>query len=85
MSKVQQHFTHRLANIADIPDIIRLMQLSIAENMRAFLTTAEIEAAQETMGVDRSLINDGTYFLIESRHSNAIVMVGCGGWGKRRT
>ena len=85
MNKVQQHFTHRLANIADIPDIIRLMQLSIAENMRAFLTTAEIEAAQETMGVDRSLINDGTYFLIESRHSNAIVMVGCGGWGKRRT
>jgi GNAT superfamily N-acetyltransferase len=78
-------FTHRVAQVADIPNIIKLMQLSIAENMKAFLTTAEIEAAQETMGVDRSLINDATYFLIETRHRDTTVMVGCGGWGKRKT
>ncbi|MFT4721378.1 MAG: hypothetical protein ACI9SB_002555 [Candidatus Azotimanducaceae bacterium] len=41
----KQQFTHRVAQITDIPCIIKLMQLSIAENMKAFLTTAEIEAA----------------------------------------
>jgi GNAT superfamily N-acetyltransferase len=81
----KQQFTHRVAQITDIPSIINLMQLSIAENMKAFLTTAEIEAAKETMGVDRSLIEDGTYFLIEAKHQDIARLVGCGGWGKRRT
>jgi GNAT superfamily N-acetyltransferase len=81
----KQRFTHRVAQITDIPCIIDLMQLSIAENMKAFLTTAEIEAAKETMGVDRSLIEDATYFLIEAKHQDTTTLVGCGGWGKRRT
>jgi GNAT superfamily N-acetyltransferase len=85
MSQIQRQYTHRMAKVVDIPDVIKLMQLSIAENMKAFLTTAEIQAAQETMGVDRSLIDDGTYFLIETLHLNNTTMVGCGGWGKRRT
>lgn len=32
-------------------------------------------------GVDRELIRDGTYFVVE--HQQALV--GCGGWSKRRT
>jgi GNAT superfamily N-acetyltransferase len=31
------------------------------------------------------LIEDGTYFLIETTHRSETVLVGCGGWGKRRT
>ena len=75
--------THRIASLKDIPAIIELMRLAIAENMKAFLSKAEIEAAQETMGVDRSLINDGTYFIIETVYES--VIIGCGGWGKRKT
>ncbi len=70
---------------ADVPAIVKLMQLSILENMKSFLSTEEIEAAQETMGVDWTLIEDGTYFVIEDIRNDGSVMAGCGGWGKRRT
>jgi len=77
--------THRLALSADVPEIVELMQLSILENMKPFLSAAEIEAAQETMGVDWTLIEDETYFVIETVQNNESLLVGCGGWGKRRT
>jgi len=77
--------THRVATMEDIPGIMALMGAAIAENMKSFLSAAEIEAAQETMGVDRSLVNDGTYFVIETVHQGETVMIGCGGWGKRKT
>lgn len=77
-------FRSRIATEDDIPAIIDLMRAAIAENMKAFLSEAEIAAAQETMGVDRSLIADRTYFVIET-DEDAPVMVACGGWGKRRT
>jgi ribosomal protein S18 acetylase RimI-like enzyme len=85
--------THRIATRADIPAIIELMGLAIRENMKSFLSAAEIQAAQETMGVDQSLIADGTYFVIETMvpatHNSAgepvTRLIGCGGWGKRRT
>ena len=78
-------FTQRLATSADVPEIAELMRVSILENMKSFLSLAEIEAAQETMGVDLSLIKDQTYFIIETIQCAQRVMVGCGGWGKRRT
>jgi GNAT superfamily N-acetyltransferase len=78
-------FTHRIAGPADEPAIVALMQASIAENMRAFLSDEEIESARESMGVDHTLIEDGTYFVIETVVGGETVMVGCGGWGKRRT
>ena len=53
--------------------------------MKPFLSPAEIEAAKETMGVDASLIRDQTYFLIESALDGHTTLVGCGGWGKRKT
>ena len=68
-----------------MPAIIELMRLSIEENMKAYLSPKEIEAAKETMGVDQTLIDDGTYFLIEAEVDGEVVLVGCGGWGKRRT
>ena len=61
------------------------MGLAIAGNMSAFLSAAEVEAARETMGVDMTLIEDQTYFLIETLHEGAQTLVGCGGWGRRRT
>jgi GNAT superfamily N-acetyltransferase len=77
--------THRLAAPADVPEIIELMRVSILENMKSFLSSSEIEAAQETMGVDRTLIEDETYFLVEILRDDQRILVGCGGWGKRKT
>ena len=77
--------THRLARAADVPAIKKLMQLSIAENMKAFLSPQEVVAAQETMGVDNSLVQDETYYLVEAIQNGESILVGCGGWGKRKT
>lgn len=77
--------THRIATQSDAPAIIELMRVSIAENMKSFLSAAEIIAAQETMGVDGTLLEDKTYFVIETIKNNKKIMVGCGGWGKRKT
>lgn len=77
--------SHRLAQENDIPAIRDLMAASIAENMKAFLSATEIEAAKETMGVDQTLIEDQTYFVVEAEHEGKTIMVGCGGWGKRKT
>ena len=78
-------FTHRIATSTDVPAIIDLMAAAIEENMKPFLSPAEIEAAKETMGVDASLIRDRTYFLVESVVDGQTVLTGCGGWGKRKT
>lgn len=78
-------FTHRLATYQDEAEIVNLMQLSIEENMKAFLSPEEIIAAKETMGVDHTLLDDKTYFVIETQTQGNTIMVGCGGWGKRRT
>lgn len=53
--------------------------------MQEFLTAAEIEAAKESMGVDLTLIEDRTYFVVETVQCGRSILVGCGGWGKRKT
>ncbi len=78
-------FSHRLATQDDVSAILEVMKASISQNMREFLSDAEIIAAQETMGLDSTLIDDKTYFVIETMNPGGKVMVGCGGWGKRRT
>jgi GNAT superfamily N-acetyltransferase len=83
--KKRFEFTHRIAGEADVDSIIQLMRASIEVNMKSFLSTEEIEAAKETMGVDSSLIADQTYFVIETLVDGKVVLVGCGGWGKRKT
>jgi len=72
----------RLAEAADIPAIERLIPLSVRVLQAATYTPAQIEAALGTVfGVDRRLIEDGTYFLAEVGGE----VVGCGGWSRRRT
>lgn len=45
-------------------------------------TSAQIEGALGgAFGVDTQLVRDGTYFVVE----HAGTLVGCGGWGRRRT
>lgn len=79
------NITHRLATLDDEAEIIALMQASIEHNMKPFLTPEEIIAAKESMGVDHTLLADNTYFVIETVKNDKTIMIGCGGWGKRKT
>jgi len=78
-------FTHRLATEADVRAIEDLMKAAIAENMKDFLTGEEISATQESMGLDTTLISDRTYFVVETVQDGTALIVGCGGWSRRRT
>jgi GNAT superfamily N-acetyltransferase len=74
--------TLRLAGHADIPALSVLMAAAIGELQKGFLTEAQIAASRATMGLDRQLIEDGTYFVVEDATGRP---VGCGGWSRRNT
>ncbi|MDA0819948.1 MAG: GNAT family N-acetyltransferase [Proteobacteria bacterium] len=71
----------RFATAADAAEIKALMDLSIAELQRGFLTPEQIESSRAGMGLDLQLIDDGTYFCVEDNGE----LVGCGGWSRRAT
>lgn len=73
--------THRLAALADLGVLRRLMDASISELQRPFLDPMQIESSRTIMGLDTQLVEDGTYFLVESDGQVA----GCGGWSRRAT
>jgi GNAT superfamily N-acetyltransferase len=74
-------FTSRLAVTADMPALRALMDAAIAELQRGFLDDAEIESSRAIMGIDTQLVDDGTYFVVESDGD----LAGCGGWSRRAT
>jgi GNAT superfamily N-acetyltransferase len=57
------------------------MAAAIAELQRGHLTAEQIAASHAIMGLDRQLIADGTYFVVEAEGRIA----GCGGWSRRAT
>lgn len=71
----------RLATDADSDAIAALMRLAIEHLQRPFLTPEQVEASKAGMGLDRQLIEDGTYFCVEDGGD----LVGCGGWSRRAT
>ncbi|MBP7705168.1 MAG: GNAT family N-acetyltransferase [Caulobacter sp.] len=73
--------THRLAAEADIPALTALMDAAIGELQKGFLDDAQIAASRMIMGLDRQLIADGTYFVVEEHG----VLAGSGGWSRRNT
>lgn len=74
-------FTHRLATQADVPALKEVMEAAIAELQRGFLDDAQVASSRAIMGIDTTLIDDGTYFIVESHGEVA----GCGGWSRRDT
>lgn len=74
-------FTHRIATQEDIPALTAIMNVSIGELQKGFLTAAQITSSRTVMGIDTQLIEDGTYFVVEEDHQIA----GCGGWSRRAT
>ena len=73
--------TSRLAGPDDLLALEAVMTASIAELQRGFLTPAQIDASRVIMGLDRQLVGDGTYFIVEV----AGRIAGCGGWSRRAT
>ena len=72
----------RKATMEDRDAIQQLIADSARRLSREHYTDLEIETAIETVfGVDTSLIEDGTYFVVEIDGQ----LAGCGGWSKRKT
>lgn len=72
----------RKANMSEREAIKALIAESARHLSRSHYSDEQIEAAIVTVfGVDTDLIEDGTYFVAEESG----VLVGCGGWSKRKT
>ena len=76
------NWSPRPATVADIPVLEVLIPLSVRSLQAAHYSSAQMDAALgPVFGVDRQLIRDGTYFVVE----DAGRIAGCGGWSKRKT
>jgi GNAT superfamily N-acetyltransferase len=72
----------RLATPTDLPALCELIPLSVRGLSRGFYSDAQIESAiRHVFGPDTQLIADRTYFVTKIGD----VLVGCGGWSRRRT
>lgn len=81
MSLSADQFALRLARESDIPTLEALIELSVNESLSRYYTPAQLKVALgPVFGVDRQLIRDGTYFVIEAHG----IVLACGGWSKRR-
>lgn len=74
-------FIHRLATRNDVDALMALMSVAIGELQKPFLSDAQIASSRTIMGLDKQLIDDGTYFVVEL----AGRIAGCGGWSRRAT
>jgi GNAT superfamily N-acetyltransferase len=81
-----ERFKLRKAQPADIPALHELIALSVHGLMTAVYAPSQVQSALGTwLGVDSQLVSDGTYFIVEAEQGGATVIVGCGGWSKRKT
>jgi GNAT superfamily N-acetyltransferase len=78
---LDSRFTWRRAEPDDAPQLERLITLAIARLLAPYLKPEEVTASCAIMGLDRQLIDDGTYLVVE--HEDRIV--GSGGWSARAT
>lgn len=85
MQKVRENdirWRPRLAKAEDIPSLEGLIPLSAKILQVPYYSAEQIEAAfGPVFGVDRQLIQDGTYFVVEVEGR----IVGCGGWSRRKS
>jgi len=81
-TRIPMSWTPRLAREDDIPALEELIPLSVRTLQAPYYSQGQMEAALgPVFAVDRHLIRDATYFVVE--HDGQIV--GCGGWSKRRS
>jgi GNAT superfamily N-acetyltransferase len=73
--------THRLATPADLVELAPLVTAAIDQLQAGVLSPEQVAASRSIMGIDSRLIDDGTYFVVETSDRIA----GCGGWSRRAT
>ena len=78
---MKETLSHRLATRDDLEALKALMDAAIGELQKPFLDESQIASSRAIMGLDTQLIDDGTYFVIESNGQ----LAGCGGWSRRAT
>lgn len=70
----------RVATEKDIEALENLIELSVQEVLGSYYSSEQLEASLgPVFGVDRQLIRDGTYFVVDTGRQT----VGCGGWSMR--
>jgi len=70
----------RTATRADVAELNTLIAASARALSVGFYTPEQVDAAVAyVFGVDTGLVDDGTYFVVESEGQ----LVGCGGWSRR--
>jgi GNAT superfamily N-acetyltransferase len=70
----------RTAVEADIPALASVIELAMRTTVARAYRAQQVESAlQYLVGVDRQLIEDGTYYVAEANRT----IVGCGGWSRR--
>lgn len=76
-------FSLRKAKLADEAAIAALIAASVRGLAPGFYDEREIELSiRSVFGVDRELIDDGTYFAAVDDNGT---LFGCGGWSRRKT
>ncbi|MDB5024512.1 MAG: family N-acetyltransferase [Mucilaginibacter sp.] len=74
--------TTRVATFEDVPALQQLIAVSARGLSAGYYTPAATESAiKYVFGVDSRLIEDGTYYVVESKDT----IVACGGWSRRNT
>ena len=73
--------TIRRATADDVAALVPLVDAAIEQLQRGFLDEDQIASSKAIMGIDRQLIDDGTYFVVEVDGT----VGGCGGWSRRAT
>jgi GNAT superfamily N-acetyltransferase len=98
MQMIANEFRVRLATAGDVPELHRLIELSVRVLQAGDYSKAQMDGALGTLlGVDSQLIADRTYFVVEDARApearaeteeargSAAKIVACGGWSKRKT
>jgi N-acetylglutamate synthase-like GNAT family acetyltransferase len=90
-STKREVFNVRLATLADIPVLQRLIAASVRKLQAQHYSPMQMDAAiGSVFGVDTQLIHDGTYFAVEAEVESGggapeAEIVACGGWSRRKT
>jgi GNAT superfamily N-acetyltransferase len=78
-------FSIRTATAADIPVLEPLIEQSVRQLQQTDYSSSQIDSSVGSIfGIDRQLINDGTYFVAAPIKALS-QLVACGGWSFRRT
>ena len=82
MKRITSTWSLRVARSDDVAAIEKLIPLSVRGLQSDYYSAAQMDAALGSVfGVDRQLIRDNTYFVVE----HECEIIACGGWSKRKT